>query len=65
LDVPRPKILAAMLTLLLVSALTALFVLDLFYIFDFEVAGLRLLNKGEVERASGVAGYNIFFIDAH
>ena len=62
-NIPRSKVFAVVLSLLLVAALFAFFDTDLFYVFDFELAGTRYLTKAEVEKASGVAGYNIFFID--
>lgn len=60
----RPKLVALALVLLAATALLAFFNTDLFYVFDFQTAGLRYLTPAEVERASGVTGYNIFFIES-
>lgn len=60
----RPKIFAAAVTGLLVVALFAFFATDFFYVFDLEVEGTQFLSKAEVERASGIVGYSIFFVDA-
>jgi len=61
----RLKIIAGALTLLVIGALFEFFNADLFYVYGFQVAGLQFLTPGEVERASGVMGYNTFFVDAH
>ncbi len=63
LALPRAKIVAALLLSLFAAALVVFFNADLFYVFDFELEGARYLTRGEVERASGIAGYNIFFVD--
>ncbi|MCL5950832.1 MAG: FtsQ-type POTRA domain-containing protein [Chloroflexi bacterium] len=34
-----------------------------FLVYDFETTGLQRLTKGEMERAGGFVGYNVFFID--
>ncbi len=60
----RPKLVAAVLLAACAAALIAFFNLDLFYVYDLDVAGLKYLGKDEIARASGVVGYNIFFIDA-
>jgi cell division protein FtsQ len=60
----RPKLVALALILLATIALLAFFNTDLFYVFDFQITGLKYLTSAEVERASGIAGYNIFFIES-
>jgi cell division septal protein FtsQ len=60
----RPKLVALALILLATTALLAFFNTDLFYVFDFQITGLKYLSSAEVERASGIAGYNIFFIES-
>ncbi len=60
----RPKVLALGFTVLLGALVFAFFNLDLFYVFEPDVIGLRNLSKDEIVRASGVTGYNVFFIDA-
>jgi cell division protein FtsQ len=57
------KIVAAALIWVLVVALYEFYNADLFYVFDLDAIGLQYLSKGEVEHASGVIGYNIFFVD--
>ncbi len=60
----RPKLLALAATILLGALVLAFFNFDLFYIFEPDVVGLQNLPKEEVIRASGVTGYNVFFVDA-
>ena len=60
----RAKIIAAALTLLVAGVLFEFFNADLFYVYGLQTTGLRYLTQAEVERASGIIGYNIFFIDA-
>lgn len=60
----RPKLVALALMLLATTALLTFFNTDLFYVFNFQITGLKYLNSAEVERASGIAGYNIFFIES-
>ncbi len=60
----RPKMVAGMFALLIVGVLFEFFNGDAFYVYGFDVTGTRFLTQAEVERASGVIGYNIFFIDA-
>jgi cell division protein FtsQ len=60
----RPKVLALGLTVLLGALVFAFFNLDLFYVFEPDVIGLQNLSRDEIVRASGVTGYNVFFIDA-
>jgi cell division septal protein FtsQ len=60
----RPKIAAAALALLIIGALFEFFNGDAFYVFSLDVTGTQYLPKTEVVRASGILGYNIFFIDA-
>ncbi len=60
----RTKFIALGLMLVIGLALFLMFDLDMFYVYDFEIAGTRYLTADEIERASGVQGYNIFFVDA-
>ena len=59
------KIIAAALILLILGGLFEFFNGDAFYVYSFDVTGTKYLTSAEVERASGLIGYNIFFIDAH
>ncbi len=59
----RPKLVAAVLIAALIGALLAFFDTDQFYVFDLEVIGNQFLTQAEVERATGIAGYNIFFVE--
>jgi cell division septal protein FtsQ len=61
---PRPKILAAGMLVALAIALYAFFDTDYFYVFQFQIHGTRFLTTAEIEQASGMRGYNIFFINA-
>lgn len=60
----RPRLVA--MALILVIGLGALFVFntDTFYVYKLEVAGTRYLSVAEIERASGIMNYHIFFVDA-
>lgn len=60
----RPKLVAGALTLLIIGVLFEFFNGDAFYVYGLDVTGAQFLTKTEVARASGVLGYNIFFIDA-
>lgn len=62
--VPRVKWFALFLTTVLLVALGIFFNTDWFYVYDFEMAGLQSLTPKEVEKASGVVGWNIFFIES-
>lgn len=63
-SVPQPKLIAVLAVLVLSVGLYAFFDLDHFYVFDFNVTGTRYLTRAEIEKASGVRGYHIAFIDA-
>jgi cell division protein FtsQ len=43
--------------------LYAFFDTDYFYVFQFNIVGTRFLTNAEIEKASGIRGYNVFFID--
>jgi len=60
----RAKILAVVLILALAVVLYMFFDLDYFYVFNFNIVGAQYLTTAEIEKASGLRGYNIFFIDA-
>jgi cell division septal protein FtsQ len=59
------RIIAAALVFLIVGGLFEFFNGDAFYVYNFDVTGIQFLTKAEVERTSGLIGYNIFFVDAH
>lgn len=59
----RPKFAAAVLVVLLLGAIYAMFNLDLFYVADAEVVGNKLVSRAEVQQAAGVRGWNIFFVE--
>ncbi len=48
----------------LIALLLLFFNTDWFYVDDIEIVGTRYLTSSEIQRASGVNGYNIFFIDS-
>lgn len=60
----RPRLVA--IALIFVIGLSALFVFntDAFYVYKLDVAGSRYLSVTEIEQASGIMNYHIFFIDA-
>ncbi|MBM3127802.1 MAG: FtsQ-type POTRA domain-containing protein [Chloroflexi bacterium] len=60
----RPKIFAVLLLLILGGALYVFFDTDYFYAFNFNITGARYVTTAEIEKASGIRGYNIFFVDA-
>jgi cell division septal protein FtsQ len=59
----RPKVLALAIAVLLGSLVFAFFNFDFFYVFEPDVIGLENLSKEDVIQASGVTGYNVFFVD--
>ncbi len=59
----RPKAAALLVAVMLSGLVFAFFNLDSFYVFEPSVVGLENLTKEEVIRASGISGYNVFFID--
>jgi len=58
----RAKILAVALILAFAVVLYVFFGLDYFYVFNFNIVGAQYLTTAEIEKASVVVGYNIFFI---
>jgi cell division protein FtsQ len=60
----RAKILASCLCVMLFAVLYFFFETDNFYVFSFNVAGAQFLTTAEIEKATGLKGYNIFFIDS-
>lgn len=62
--IPRPKIVALGGLLALATILYAFFDTDYFYVFQFNIVGTRFVTSAEIEKASGIRGYNVFFIDA-
>lgn len=59
-----PKIFAAGSLLLLMAALYEFATADIFYAFSLDTQGLGYLTRGQVEDASGIVGYNVFFIES-
>lgn len=59
----RPKLLAAAVVIALAAALAAFFITDQFYVYTIQVNGIEFLTQSEVERATGLVGYNIFFVE--
>lgn len=59
----RPKFTAAVLFVLLLGALYAMFNLDLFFVREPAVIGNKLVPGAEIQQASGVRGWNIFFVE--
>jgi cell division protein FtsQ len=59
----RAKIIASVFATIVIGVLFESFNSDQFYVYGLEVTGVQFLTKAEVERASGVIGYNIFFVD--
>ena len=60
----RAKIFAVAVILALVVVVYVFFGLDYFYVYNFNIVGAQYLTTAEIEKASGVGGYSIFFIDA-
>ncbi len=63
-NLQRTKVIAGILALVLGGILFEFFNADTFYVFGLETNGLRYLTNAEVEHASGIDGYSIFFVDA-
>ncbi|MCX7837933.1 MAG: FtsQ-type POTRA domain-containing protein [Anaerolineae bacterium] len=61
---PRPKMIALGGVLVFAAILYAFFDSDYFYVFQFNITGTQFLPSAEVIQASGIRGYNVFFIDA-
>jgi cell division septal protein FtsQ len=59
----RPKFAAGLLIVLLSAALYAMFNLDMFYVTEPQVIGNRIVPHDEIVNASGVRGWNIFFVE--
>lgn len=60
----RAKLLALGLIVLIGLVLGLVVELDTFYVYKLEIAGTRYLTQAEIEKASGILNYNIFFVDA-
>ncbi len=61
----RPKFAAAVLILVFGAALYAMFNLDIFFVSEPRVSGNKIVPSGEIQKASGVQGWNIFFVEPH
>src|SRR5581483_11550759 len=57
----RPKFVAALLIVLLGGALYAMFSLDIFFVGEPVVIGNKIVPTAEIQEASGMRGWNIFF----
>lgn len=62
-QVPRIKWFVLTLVLALLAALFVFFNTDWFYVYTFDIAGTQSLTRKEIEKASGIVGWNIFFIE--
>jgi cell division septal protein FtsQ len=61
----RPKFLAAALIVLFVVSLYQLFANDLFYVPQLTLSGTRILPAAELDQATAIHGWNIFFVNSH
>ncbi len=61
----RPKFAAAVLSIVLLAALYGMFNLDLFFVSEPSVIGNKIVPSAEIQKASGVQGWNIFFVEPH
>jgi cell division septal protein FtsQ len=59
----RPKFAAAMLILVLLGALYAMFNLDFFFVGEPVVIGNKIVPRQEIVDVSGMSGWNIFFVE--
>jgi cell division septal protein FtsQ len=59
----RPKFAAAMLILVCIGALYAMFNLDMFFVGEPVMIGNRLVPSQEIAEVSGMRGWNIFFVE--
>ncbi len=59
----RPKFVAALLIVLLGGALYAMFSLDIFFVGEPVVIGNKIVPTAEIQEASGMRGWNIFFVE--
>ncbi len=60
----RPRVIALGMLVALAIVLCVFFASDYFYVFQFNIVGARYVTPAEIEQASGIRGYNVFFIDA-
>ena len=51
--------------MLVIAALFVVFDTDWFYVYSLNINGVKYLTSDDVQKASGVMQYNIFFINAH
>lgn len=59
----RPKFTSAVLSVLLIGALYAVFNLDAFYVGEPVVFGNKIVPSQEIAETSGMRGWNIFFVE--
>jgi cell division septal protein FtsQ len=60
----RPRLIAIGLILLIGLSAFWVFNTDTFYVYKLDVVGTGYLTAAEIEQASGIMNYNIFFVDA-
>jgi cell division protein FtsQ len=60
----RPKIFAVVLLMVALAVLFILFNTDLFYVYDLQISGNNYLSADEIQKASGIMQYNIFFVNS-
>jgi|GEM_PF-1434874 len=59
----RPKVTAVVGILLLLGAMYAMFNLDFFFVTEPIVSGNRIVPSQEIQKAAGINGWNIFFVE--
>ncbi len=59
----RAKFFATCTLILMLGLLYELFAEDWFFVYQFDIQGINYLTQNEIERASRVSGYNVFFIE--
>lgn len=63
-NIDRARMVALMIVALIAALGFVVFNTDLFYVYDLDIAGTRYLTAAEIQKASGIMNYNIFFVDA-
>lgn len=64
-NMERSRIISLGLVVLMAALVFFVFNTDIFYVYQLDIAGTRNLTAAEVQPASGIIGYHIFFIDAN
>jgi cell division septal protein FtsQ len=60
----RAKIFAGVLLIFALVALFLMFDTDLFFVYDLQINGTHYLSTDEIQKASGIMQYNIFFVNS-